>query len=53
MGFIFRRTAKLGKNTWLNISKSGASVSRRIGPVTVNSRGKIRIRLGKGLSWRP
>lgn len=52
MGLIFRRTVKLGKNTRLNISKGGASVSRRFGPVTVNSRGRIRIRLGKGLSWR-
>ncbi|MBT1002215.1 DUF4236 domain-containing protein [Paenarthrobacter sp. DKR-5] len=52
MGLIFRRTKKLGKNTKLNFSKSGVSVSRKAGPVTVNSRGRITIRLGKGLTWR-
>ncbi|WP_306864712.1 DUF4236 domain-containing protein [Arthrobacter bambusae] len=52
MGIFFRRTKKLGKNTRLNFSKSGVSLSRKAGPVTVNSRGRITIRLGKGLSWR-
>ncbi|MBT1002229.1 DUF4236 domain-containing protein [Paenarthrobacter sp. DKR-5] len=52
MGLIFRRTKKLGKNTRLNVSKSGVSVSRKAGPITLNSRGRITIRLGKGISWR-
>lgn len=52
MGLIFRRTKKIGKNTRLNISKTGASVSHRKGPVTVNSRGKATIRLGKGISFK-
>ncbi|WP_237393883.1 DUF4236 domain-containing protein [Pseudarthrobacter sp. ATCC 49987] len=52
LGIIFRRTKKLGKNTKLNLSKSGVSVSRKAGPLTVNSRGRITIRLGKGLTWR-
>ncbi|MCU6481304.1 DUF4236 domain-containing protein [Arthrobacter sp. A2-55] len=52
MGLIFRKTKSLGKNTRLNVSKSGASISRKLGPVTFNSRGRITIRLGKGLSFR-
>lgn len=52
MGLIFRKTKKLGKNTRLNVSKSGVSVSRKAGPITLNSRGRITIRLGKGISWR-
>ncbi len=52
MGFFFRRRKRLGKNTSLNISKSGASVSRKAGPITFNSRGRGSIRLGKGKSWR-
>lgn len=52
MGLIYRRRKRLGRNSWLNVSKRGASVSERVGPVTLNSRGQIRLRLGKGLSWR-
>ena len=52
MGLIFRRTKRLGRSTRLNLSKSGASVSRRVGPFTVNSRGRLRIRLGKGFGFR-
>lgn len=52
MGLSFRKTVRLGKKSKLNFSKSGVSVSRKAGPVTVNSRGKVTIRLGKGLTWR-
>lgn len=52
MGFSFRKTIKLGKRTNVNVSKTGVSASRRMGPVTINSRGKVTIRLGKGLTWR-
>ena len=52
MGLIYRRRKRLGRNSWLNLSKRGASMSEQVGPVTVNSRGGIRIRLGKGFSWR-
>jgi hypothetical protein len=52
MGLIYRRRRRVGRNTWFNLSKSGASVSERVGPMTVNSRGQIRLRLGRGLSWR-
>ncbi|QOT19302.1 DUF4236 domain-containing protein [Paenarthrobacter sp. YJN-5] len=52
MGLSFRKIIKLGKNTRLNVSKSGISASRKAGPITINSRGKVTIRLGKGLTWR-
>jgi hypothetical protein len=52
MGLIFRRRVRMGRNSWLNLSNRGASVSQRVGRVTMNSRGGIRVRLGRGLSWR-
>jgi hypothetical protein len=52
MGLIFRKRVRLGAGTGLNLSRRGASVSKRVGRVTVNSRGGGRIRIGKGLSFR-
>lgn len=52
MGFRFSRRKRLGKNTTLNISKSGLSVSRKAGPLTVNSRGQTSLKLFKGASFR-
>lgn len=52
MGFTFQRRKKLGKGTNLNLSKSGASVSKKAGRVTVNSRGRGSVRIAKGLSFR-
>jgi uncharacterized protein DUF4236 len=52
MGLIFRKRIRLGAGTGLNLSRRGASVSKRVGPVTLNTRGRGRIRLGKGLSFR-
>ena len=52
MGFIFRKRVKLGKNGHVNISKSGASVSEKLGPVTVNSRGRVTVRILPGLTFR-
>lgn len=52
MGFVLRKSFGLGRRTRLNLSRRGASVSRRVGPVTVNSRGGFTIRLLKGLSYR-
>ena len=51
MGLQYRRRSG-GKNTWANVSRSGVSVSHRAGPVTVNSRGRGSVRLGKGVSYR-
>ena len=52
MGLVFRRRKRLGRSTFLNLSSRGASVSRRIGPLSVSSRGRGSLRLGKGWSWR-
>nr|WP_232959187.1 DUF4236 domain-containing protein [Corynebacterium marambiense] len=52
VGLNDRRRKSLGKGTWLNLSGSGASVSKRFGPLTVNSRGRISLRLPGGLNWR-
>jgi len=52
MGFVFRRSLGLGRRSRLNLSKSGASVSSRRGPLTVSSRGRGSLRLGRGMSYR-
>jgi hypothetical protein len=52
MGFYYRKRARVGKNTWLNVSKRGLSVSQRAGRFTFNSRGRTTVRLGNGLSYR-
>lgn len=52
MGFQYRKRVRLGKNAWLNLSKSGVSSSFRVGPMTFNSRGRKSIRLGNGMSYR-
>ena len=52
MGINYHERKKIDKNTTLNISKSGISVSRKIGNVTVNSRGKVTINLGNGIIIR-
>ncbi|WP_157118535.1 DUF4236 domain-containing protein [Corynebacterium sphenisci] len=52
MGLQFRKRKRLDKDSWVNYSGSGASVSRRFGPVTVNSRGGFSVRLGPGLNFR-
>jgi hypothetical protein len=53
MGLIFRRRLRVDDDTHANLSRSGVSVSRRLGPVTVNTRGQGTLRLGvKGLAWK-
>lgn len=52
VGLSFRKTIQLGKKTRLNVYKSGISASRKAGPVTINSPGRVTIRLGNGLTWR-
>lgn len=52
MGFVFSKRKRIGKNTAVNVSKGGVSASRKAGPLTVNSRGKASIRLGKGLRFK-
>lgn len=52
MGFQYRRRIRTGRNSWLNVSKSGISASGRAGRVTVNSRGSLFVRIARGLFWR-
>lgn len=52
MGILFQRRKRLTKDTNLNVSKTGASVSRKAGPMRISSRGRGSIRLGKGISFR-
>jgi len=53
MGLSWRRSKRLGLNTHLNVSKGGASVSRRVSRrLRLNSRGSGSYKLFKGLSWR-
>ena len=52
MGLTWRRTLRVGRRSRLNLSASGASLSRRQGPVTLNSRGRGSIRLPSGSSYR-
>lgn len=50
MGLSFRKRIKITDNLYLNISKSGISVSVKGKNLTVNSRGTGTIALGKGNS---
>jgi hypothetical protein len=52
MGFRFQRRLSLGNGARLNLSKRGASVSRRVGRMAFNSRGGGSIRILPGLSFR-
>ena len=52
MGIVFRKRVPATRNSWLNLSTRGVSASKRVGRVTVNTRGQGRVRLGKGLSFR-
>jgi hypothetical protein len=52
MGLIFHRSKRVGRRGRVHASGSGLSYSYRLGPFTINSRGRITWRLGKGFSWR-
>ena len=52
MGLTWRKSVRLGRRSRLNLSRSGASVSRRVGRLTVNSRGRASFRLPFGFSFR-
>ncbi|NAZ86927.1 DUF4236 domain-containing protein [Kineococcus indalonis] len=51
MGLIFRRSEDLGRGVRLNASNRGVSFSKRFGRATVDSRGRLSVRLFKGLTW--
>ena len=52
MGFFFRKTKKVGKSTNVTVSKKGVSASKKVGPLSVSSRGNVSLRLGKGIGFR-
>lgn len=52
MSLTWRRRIRLGRSSWLNLSRRGVSASKRIGRATVSTTGRVSVRLGKGLSWR-
>ena len=52
MGFQYRRRKSLGHGTHVNLSKSGASLSKKAGRLTLNSRGGGSFRIAPGLSFR-
>lgn len=43
---------KAGRSTGVTMTGRGLSVSKRVGPVAVTSRGGLRIRTGKRSQWR-
>ncbi|MDK9302686.1 DUF4236 domain-containing protein [Propionibacterium freudenreichii] len=52
MALRFRKRIRLGKHAWVNLSKSGPSLSAKAGPFTLNSKGKATTHLGPGLSYQ-
>lgn len=52
MGLIFRTSFRGPGGTRVRASTSGFSVSKRFGPITVNSRGHVTVRLLPGVFWR-
>ena len=52
MGISYRKRIKIGDGTFLNISKSGVSVSQKVGKTTINSRGTTTVNLGNGIVYR-
>jgi hypothetical protein len=52
VSLIYRRRVRLGEHTTGNLSRSGVSFTERFGRVSANTRGRVTVRLGRGLSWR-
>ena len=52
MGLQYRKRKSLGHGESLNVSKRGVSVWKKIGRVTLSSRGGGSIRILPGLSFR-
>ena len=52
MALQYQKRKAVARNTTANLSKSGVSLSRRAGPVTVNTRGRSSVRLAPGFSYR-
>ncbi len=52
MGISYQKRIKVGDGTFLNISKSGVSISQKVGKITINSKGTTTVNLGKGVTYR-
>jgi len=52
MKLLFQRRVPLTRTSWANLSRSGVSLSQRVGRVTLNSRTGARLRLGRGFSLK-
>lgn len=52
MPLSWRKSKRLGRRGRLHLSRSGASYSRRAGPITFNTRRGWTVRLPFGLVWR-
>lgn len=53
MGLYFRRRIPIrGRRVWANASTSGVSISLRLGPLVLNSRSGLSLRLGRGWGFR-
>ena len=52
MGISYRKRIKVGDGVFLNISKRGVSISKKVGNTTINSKGAITINLGNGIIYR-
>lgn len=52
VSIYLRRRVRLLPGLFLNLTKTGGSLSARAGRVTVNSRGRTTVRIAKGLTWR-
>ena len=52
MGLSYRKRIKIGDDTYANISKSGVSISKKMGNVTINSKKGTTVNLGNGVVYK-
>ena len=52
MGWRVRKSYKILPGSRLNVGKRGMSISTKMGPVTLNSRGRATARVAKGVSYQ-
>lgn len=52
MGLFFRKSKKVGKGARLNVSNKGVSASKKLGRISVSTRGNVSARIGKGINFR-
>ena len=52
MPFSYRKRVRTGRSSWMDISQSGVSESKRLGRLTLNSRGGGSFKIAPGLSVR-